>query len=76
MSRPIEHIRRHVFQLSQAAFAEIAGVTQPTVSRWEAGEWEPNRDDLERIRQAAIESGKPWSDAWFFETPAVCEAAS
>jgi transcriptional regulator with XRE-family HTH domain len=71
MVRPIEHIRRNVFQLSQAAFAEIAGVTQPTVSRWEAGEWEPNRDDLERIRQAALGSGKPWSDAWFFEAPAV-----
>jgi DNA-binding transcriptional regulator YiaG len=66
---PMAHIRQNVFGLSQTAFAEIAGVKQPTVSRWEAGEFEPNRDELERIRAAAIESGKDWNDAWFFETP-------
>lgn len=66
---PMAHIRQNVFQLSQTAFAEIAGVKQPTVSRWENGEFEPNRDELERIRAAAIQSGKEWSDAWFFEAP-------
>lgn len=72
--RPIAHIRQNVFQVSQSAFAGIAGVTQATVSRWEAGEFEPNRNELERIRASAIESGKPWDDSWFFEAPA--EAAS
>jgi len=66
---PMAHIRQNIFGLSQSAFAEIAGVKQPTVSRWEAGEFEPNRDELERIRAAAIASGKPWDDAWFFDVP-------
>ena len=66
---PIEHIRKNVFDMSQAAFAEVAGVSQPTVSRWEKGEWEPNRDDLERIRRAAITAGKAWKDSMFFEAP-------
>lgn len=66
---PIAHIRSQVFKLSQAAFAEVAGVKQPTVSRWERGEFEPNRDDLERIRRAALDRGLPWDDSWFFEVP-------
>lgn len=65
----IEHIRCNVFHMTQAAFAEVAGVSQATVSRWEAGEWEPNRDDLARIRDAALTKGMDWSDAWFFEIP-------
>lgn len=67
--KPVEHIRRNVFRLTQAAFAEIAGVTQATVSRWENGEFEPNLDDLERIRGAAKETGRPWDDSWFFDAP-------
>jgi transcriptional regulator with XRE-family HTH domain len=66
---PIEHIRSKVFKLSQAPFAEVAGVTQPTVSRWERGEFPPNQDQLERIRRAALERALPWDDAWFFEVP-------
>jgi DNA-binding transcriptional regulator YiaG len=68
--RPIEHIRREVFKMTQAAFAEVAGVRQPTVSRWEGGEFEPNRNELERIRDAAIQRGIEWKDDWFFEVPA------
>lgn len=65
----VAHIRNHVFKLNQAAFAKIAGVTQATVSRWENGEFPPNRDNMERIRQAALADGKPWDDSWFFEVP-------
>jgi transcriptional regulator with XRE-family HTH domain len=67
--QPITHIRKSVFGLTQAAFAEVAGTTQATVSRWEAGEFEPDRDDLARIRSAALERDLPWDDRWFFEAP-------
>lgn len=70
---PVEHIRRNVLRMSQAAFAEVAGVSQATVSRWESGEWEPNRNELEQIRAAAIARGVPWKDSWFFEVPATDE---
>lgn len=66
---PIEHIRKNVFKASQAEFASIAGVSQPTVSRWEREEWEPNRDELERIRSAAQERKIDWDDSWFFDPP-------
>lgn len=73
--QPITHIRKNVFGLTQAAFAEVAGTTQATVSRWENGEFEPNRDDLERIRSAALDRDLPWDDRLFFEAPASGEAA-
>jgi transcriptional regulator with XRE-family HTH domain len=68
--KPVEHIRKSVFGLSQEAFAEVAGVSQPTVSRWETGEFEPNRDELQRIRDAARGRGIEWDDRWFCEAPA------
>lgn len=67
--QPITHIRTKVFGLPQKAFAEVAGVSQPTVSRWEAGEFEPNRNELDRIRTAAMERGLNWDDRLFFEVP-------
>lgn len=65
--RPIEAIRKHVFRSSQAAFAEVAETTQASVSRWETGKQEPSRDEMERIRSAALERNLPWDDRWFFE---------
>jgi len=68
---PIEHIRKNVLGVSQAVLAAIAGVTQATVSRWEAGESEPNRNELSRIRDEARARGHSWDDSWFFDTPPV-----
>ena len=62
-------IRKSVFGLTQAAFAVVAGVTQGTISKWEAGEFEPTRDQLVRIREEARTRGIEWDDAWFFEHP-------
>lgn len=67
--RPIEHIRKVVFDVSQDAFGEIAGVNQSTVSRWEKGEQEPSRIEMDRIRAEAIKRKLPWDDRWFFESP-------
>ena len=62
-------IRRDVFKVTHRAFAQISGASQGTVSRWEAGEFEPSRDQLARIREEAQRRGLKWDDAWFFEAP-------
>jgi DNA-binding transcriptional regulator YiaG len=71
---PILQLRKRVFGISQAELASIANTSQGTVSKWEAGELEPDREQLALIRSAAHERGLEWSDAWFFE-PAPNEAA-
>lgn len=72
---PILQVRKRVFGISQAELAGIANTSQGTVSKWEAGELEPDREQLALIRSAARERGLEWSDAWFFETgPAKARA--
>jgi DNA-binding transcriptional regulator YiaG len=67
---PMKFIRKEVFGVSQAVMAGIAGVAQTTVSRWESGEMEPNRMEMDRIREAARDRSIPWNDKWFFEAAA------
>jgi transcriptional regulator with XRE-family HTH domain len=67
MTLPISHIRSEVFRLTQQEFADLAGSTQATVSRWEKGELSPTAGHLSRIREAAIAKGIEWNDLWFFE---------
>ena len=64
----MRHIRK-LLNLSQAAFADVAGVNQATVSRWETGLSEPSREELMRIREHAIGAGVEWNDALFFQPP-------
>jgi len=67
----VEYIRTKVFKLEQAPFAVIAGVSQPTVSRWEQTEMEnsePNRKAMDRIRSEAIKRELDWNDSWFFQS--------
>lgn len=66
---PLFFIRKRLLGVSQPVLASIAGTTQSTVSRWERGELEPNRAEMARIREAAIERGVEWSDRFFFEVP-------
>jgi transcriptional regulator with XRE-family HTH domain len=49
---PLKRLRTEVLGINQAAMAEVAGVTQATVSRWENGEGEPSLSELLRIQQA------------------------
>ena len=65
----IQRIRQEMFGLSQKDFAVLAGITQPTVSRWERGECAPTLKELSRIRDAARERGLDWDDRLFFESP-------
>lgn len=69
MPNPMLLIRRDLFRESQTRFAEITGVSQPTVCRWEKGEQEPTRDKLALIRAEARKRRIFWSDAWFFDGP-------
>ncbi|HSV24343.1 MAG TPA: helix-turn-helix domain-containing protein [Xanthobacteraceae bacterium] len=65
--KPIERIRKTIFDLNQEEFGKLAGTTQASVSRWETGQQEPSISEMERIRAAAVERGLPWDDRWFFE---------
>lgn len=67
---PLLHIRKNVLKVSQAEMAAIAATSQPTVSRWERGDLEPDRDQMKRIRARAAEMGAAWSDELFFVAPA------
>ncbi len=74
--RPIEHIRKNVFGVSQAVFGEIAGTTQASVSRWENGDQEPGLEEMARIRRAALDRRAEWDDRLFFEEPHPVSAPS
>jgi DNA-binding transcriptional regulator YiaG len=63
---PMLHLRKNVFRASQIEMARIAGVSQPTVSKWEAGIQTPLSTAYKRIRAYAKRRGIPWNDAWLF----------
>jgi repressor LexA len=46
---------RKKLKLNQLAFAELVGVTQPTVSRWERGQDEPQGENLVKLASLAGE---------------------
>ncbi len=51
----VRSIRKRL-DLSQTAFAKLIGVTQATVSRWEAGKEEPDTLRLAGIRAIAAKA--------------------
>jgi transcriptional regulator with XRE-family HTH domain len=59
-------IRVKVFRCSQIEMAEIAGVRQSTISRWENGLLVPEHTALKHIRNEAARRGIVWDDKWFF----------
>lgn len=70
---PMKFVRTKL-RLTQKQLAEVAGVGQATVCRWEKPEddkdrLEPSREDLARIRSWAAEEKIKISDAWFFQVP-------
>jgi len=71
----IGHIRKNVLRVSQSELGAIAGVTQATVSRWEAGELNPDLRQMALIRAAARrKKGAGWKDALFFDPPPCRDA--
>lgn len=73
---PIEHIRKEILGVSQAELARIAQTSQPTVSRWEKGELEPSRAEMQLIREAVKGRALQWNDSWFFEAPLAPEVTA
>jgi transcriptional regulator with XRE-family HTH domain len=73
--KPLAHIRKIVFCVTQAEMASIVRVSQGTISRWEAGIASPDTEDMRRIRAAATRRKLDWDDRWFFEAPEIAEAA-
>lgn len=72
----IHQVRKHVFGVTQQQFAEIAGVQQSMVSRWENGQSAPTLEEMNRIRAAAAirKLKRKWRDDLFFaETIAPAE---
>ena len=74
MNAPLRIIRKNILNLSQAEMAELTATSQATVSRWETGELEPDRQQMAMIRSEAATRGIEWNDTWFFEVP-VTDAA-
>lgn len=66
----IKHIRTNIFGVSQTAFAEIAGVKQASVSRWESSSnpTMPTLAEMKAIRDAALIRGLNWNDSFFFQS--------
>lgn len=66
----IRYIRKEVFGVTQQEFAQIAGVQQSSVSRWERGV-APTLDEMQRIREAAAgrKLKRKWRDDLFFAVP-------
>jgi len=55
--------------MTQIAFSEALGVTQPTVSRWEKTGVIPSEHQPD-VRRLGMAASKKWSDTLFFEVPA------
>jgi len=69
----IRHIRIEVLGVTQKRLAEIAGASQPTVCRWEAGTDHPDLNHLRRIADAVREAGHEFDERKFFEMPEAAE---
>ncbi len=69
---PVRFIRKNIFGMTQQAFADAIGSTQPSVARWEGtGRFPAEHQDIVRLKGKAIcaERGEDWDDSWFFEVP-------
>jgi transcriptional regulator with XRE-family HTH domain len=72
----LRDIRRQVFGVSQVEMAQIAGVRQATISRWEHDIHAPSLPEMGRIRAEAIRRGLEWDDRWLFESARLQERAA
>lgn len=71
-----EFLTRHraLTGLPQHKIAEICGVAQSTIARYERatpGSGEIDLESLRRLRKYCLAVGLPWQDAWLFEPAAI-----
>ena len=66
---PMLFLRKNVLKVTQTEMGRLTGTSQATVSRWEAGELEPNISQLRAVRDAAFAAGVEWNDSWLLEPP-------
>jgi transcriptional regulator with XRE-family HTH domain len=69
---PPRYIREHVFGMTQLAFAQMVGVTQPMVSRYEKRGSFPADVQRTVLDQARL-LNKRFDPAWFFDVPTDAE---
>jgi transcriptional regulator with XRE-family HTH domain len=62
-------IRKHVLRTLQGDIAAITQVAPSTVSRWEAGQIQPNLDEIARLREACLHRVGAWDEDWLFDPP-------
>lgn len=62
-------IRKNVFRMNQIDFADLVGVHQSSVSRWENGT-PPSLHEMKIIRSAAAQRRLKFPDSLFFEVSA------
>lgn len=72
---PMFLIRKHIFGIRQDEMAAITGASQATVSRWESGELEPDRRQMDAIRAEAAGRRLKWRDDWFFDAAKIPQRA-
>lgn len=73
---PIRYIRTKILKINQTRLAEICGVGQGTISRWEndTAPGLPDAGDLASIRDYAKDNGIPLEERLFFEVPSESES--
>lgn len=65
----LKDIRVRLLYLSQAEMADAFGVSQGTLSKWEAGTSGPDFKGMCRVRDALKGFGVDYPDEWFFAPP-------
>lgn len=67
---PAKFIRTKIFDIpSQAAFAELLGLTQSAIARWETGARGISAKHKDAILALATKRGVDFQYSYFFEVP-------
>ena len=71
---PPSFVRRLVFGMTQAVYAEALGLRQGTVSKWESAGKFTSVEAMERVRALGEAQKIKFNDTWLFEVPDAAKA--